>query len=221
MTESDFSILRQALVESLVEEGVIRSKIVKEAMLKVPREEFVPIHLRHYAYEDTPLPIGYGQTISAPHMVALMCEEAQLAPGMRVLEIGTGSGYHAAVIAEIVGPKGAVYSIERLAELSSFARRNLARTGYLDRVTLIIGDGSMGYPPAAPYDRIIVTAAAPEVPPPLIDQLARNGIMVIPVGDRFNQILYVVRKKSDGSIEYRTVTPCLFVPLIGRHGWDS
>ncbi|HIP65549.1 MAG TPA: protein-L-isoaspartate(D-aspartate) O-methyltransferase [Pyrodictium sp.] len=221
MTESDFSILRQALVESLVEEGVIRSKIVKEAMLKVPREEFVPIHLRHYAYEDTPLPIGYGQTISAPHMVALMCEEAQLAPGMRVLEIGTGSGYHAAVIAEIVGPKGAVYSIERLAELSSFARRNLARTGYLDRVTLIIGDGSMGYPPAAPYDRIIVTAAAPEVPPPLIDQLARNGIMVIPVGDRFNQILYVVRKKSDGSLEYRTVTPCLFVPLIGRHGWDS
>lgn len=221
MAESDFSMLRQALVESLVEEGVIRSKIVKEAMLKVPREEFVPIHLRHYAYEDTPLPIGYGQTISAPHMVALMCEEAQLAPGMRVLEIGTGSGYHAAVIAEIVGPKGAVYSIERLAELSSFARRNLARTGYLDRVTLIIGDGSMGYPPAAPYDRIIVTAAAPEVPPPLIDQLARNGIMVIPVGDRFNQILYVVRKKSDGSIEYRTVTPCLFVPLIGRHGWDS
>jgi len=221
MAESDFSMLRQALVESLVEEGVIRSKIVKEAMLKVPREEFVPIHLRHYAYEDTPLPIGYGQTISAPHMVALMCEEAQLAPGMRVLEIGTGSGYHAAVIAEIVGPKGAVYSIERLAELSSFARRNLARTGYLDRVTLIIGDGSMGYPPAAPYDRIIVTAAAPEVPPPLIDQLARNGIMVIPVGDRFNQILYVVRKKSDGSLEYRTVTPCLFVPLIGRHGWDS
>jgi len=221
MAESDFSMLRQALVESLVEEGVIRSKIVKEAMLKVPREEFVPIHLRHYAYEDTPLPIGYGQTISAPHMVALMCEEAQLAPGMRVLEIGTGSGYHAAVIAEIVGPKGAVYSIERLAELSSFARRNLARTGYLDRVTLIIGDGSMGYPPAAPYDRIIVTAAAPEVPPPLIDQLARNSIMVIPVGDRFNQILYVVHKKSDGSLEYRTVTPCLFVPLIGRHGWDS
>jgi len=111
MAESDFSMLRQALVESLVEEGVIRSKIVKEAMLKVPREEFVPIHLRHYAYEDTPLPIGYGQTISAPHMVALMCEEAQLAPDMRVLEIGTGSGYHAAVIAEIVGPKGAVSAI--------------------------------------------------------------------------------------------------------------
>jgi len=221
MTKRDFSMLRRALVEALVEEGVIRSKIVKEAMLKVPREEFVPKHLRDYAYEDTPLPIGYGQTISAPHMVALMCEEAQLAPGMRVLEIGTGSGYHAAVIAEIVGPKGAVYSIERLAELSSFARRNLARTGYLDRVTLIVGDGSMGYPPAAPYDRIIVTAAAPEIPPPLINQLARGGIMVIPVGDRFSQILYVIRKKSDGSIEYKTVTPCLFVPLVGRHGWNS
>jgi len=221
MTKRDFSMLRRALVEALVKEGVIRSKIVKEAMLKVPREEFVPKHLRDYAYEDTPLPIGYGQTISAPHMVALMCEEAQLAPGMRVLEIGTGSGYHAAVIAEIVGQKGAVYSIERLAELSSFARRNLARTGYLDRVTLIVGDGSMGYPPATPYDRIIVTAAAPEIPPPLINQLARGGIMVIPVGDRFSQILYVIRKKSDGSIEYKTVTPCLFVPLVGRHGWNS
>jgi len=154
-------------------------------------------------------------------MVALMCEEAQLAPGMRVLEVGTGSGYHAAVIAEIVGPKGAVYTIERLAELAAFARKNLARTGYLDKITLIIGDGSMGYPPAAPYDRIIVTAAAPQVPPPLINQLATEGIIVIPIGDRFNQTLYVVRKKSDGSIEYRTVTPCLFVPLIGKHGWKD
>ncbi|HIP66206.1 MAG TPA: protein-L-isoaspartate(D-aspartate) O-methyltransferase [Pyrodictium sp.] len=221
MVKRDFSTLRRALVEALVEEGVIRSKIVKEAMLKVPREEFVPSHLRDYAYEDTPLPIGYGQTISAPHMVALMCEEAQLAPGMRVLEVGTGSGYHAAVIAEIVGPKGAVYTIERLAELAAFARKNLARTGYLDKITLIIGDGSMGYPPAAPYDRIIVTAAAPQVPPPLINQLATEGIIVIPIGDRFNQTLYVVRKKSDGSIEYRTVTPCLFVPLIGKHGWKD
>jgi len=221
MAKRDFSMLRRALVEALVEEGVIRSKIVKEAMLKVPREEFVPSHLREYAYEDTPLPIGYGQTISAPHMVALMCEEAQLAPGMRVLEVGTGSGYHAAVIAEIVGPKGAVYTIERLAELAAFARKNLARTGYLDKITLIIGDGSMGYPPAAPYDRIIVTAAAPQVPPPLINQLATEGIIVIPIGDRFNQTLYVVRKKSDGSIEYRTVTPCLFVPLIGKHGWSD
>lgn len=221
MVKRDFSTLRRALVEALVEEGVIRSKIVREAMLKVPREEFVPSHLRDYAYEDTPLPIGYGQTISAPHMVALMCEEAQLAPGMRVLEVGTGSGYHAAVIAEIVGSKGAVYTIERLAELAAFARKNLARTGYLDKITLIIGDGSMGYPPAAPYDRIIVTAAAPQVPPPLINQLATEGIIVIPIGDRFNQTLYVVRKKSDGSIEYRTVTPCLFVPLIGKHGWKD
>ncbi|HIC99387.1 MAG TPA: protein-L-isoaspartate(D-aspartate) O-methyltransferase [Pyrodictiaceae archaeon] len=221
MTKHDFSTLRRALVETLIEEGIIRTKIVKEAMLKVPREEFVPKHLRDYAYEDTPLPIGYGQTISAPHMVALMCEEAQLAPGMRVLEIGTGSGYHAAVIAEIVGPRGAVYTIERLAELTAFARKNLAKTGYLDRITLIVGDGSMGYPPAAPYDRIIVTAAAPEVPPPLVSQLAVEGIMVIPIGDRFNQVLYVVRKKSSGDIEYRTVTPCLFVPLIGKHGWNG
>ncbi len=223
-TDKYFEELRRRLVEKLVREGVIRSEKVRRALLRVPRELFVPEPYREYAYEDTPLPIGYGQTISAPHMVALMCEEAELEEGMKVLEIGTGSGYHAAVIAEIVAPresdrKGHVYSVERIPELAEYARRNLERAGYADRVTVIVGDGSKGYPPAAPYDRIIVTAAAPEIPKPLVDQLKHGGKMVIPVGDRYWQYLYVVRKKCTGRVEVERKTPCLFVPLIGEYGF--
>jgi len=178
------------------------------------------------AYEDTPLPIGRGQTISAPHMVALMCEYADLEPGMRVLEVGTGSGYHAAVIAEIVAPSdaprekwGHVYTIERIPELAERARENLRRAGYSDRVTVIVGDGTKGYPEKAPYDRIIVTAAAPEVPAPLLDQLRPGGKMVIPIGDRYSQVLYVVEKTRKGEIRMKPTIPVLFVPLIGEYGW--
>ncbi len=222
----DFEELRRRLVEKLKREGYIVSRDVERAMLRVPRELFVPEELRHLAYEDTPLPIGYGQTISAPHMVALMTELAELRPGMKVLEVGTGSGYHAAVIAEVVAPSdmprdrwGHVYTVERIPELAERARRNLERAGYADRVTVIVGDGSKGYPPAAPYDRIIVTAAAPDIPPPLVEQLKPGGKMVIPIGDRYMQYLYVVEKRPDGSIKARPVTPCLFVPLIGEYGW--
>lgn len=207
-------------------EGVIRSPSVEQAMLRVPRELFVPEDLRCEAYVDQPLPIGYGQTISAPHMVAIMCEEARLGIGMKVLEVGTGSGYHAAVMAEIVAPSdaprqewGHVYSIERLPELAKRAMANLRRAGYSDRVTVVVGDGTKGYPEKAPYDRIVVTAAAPEPPKPLIEQLKPGGIMVIPVGDSFLQYLYVIEKKSDGTLDYKRVTPCLFVPLIGEYGW--
>ena len=218
--------LRRRLVEKLEREGIIRSEKVKRAMLKVPRELFVPEHLCDLAYEDTPLPIGHGQTISAPHMVALMLEEAELDEGMKVLEVGTGSGYNAALIAEIVAPRGSrkpghVYTIERIPELAKRAEENLRRAGYIDRVTVIVGDGSKGYPPAAPYDRIIVTAAAPDIPRPLIEQLKPGGILVIPVGDRYSQILYKVIKLPNGMIEKKKVTPCVFVPLIGEYGWKE
>ncbi|KSW11516.1 protein-L-isoaspartate O-methyltransferase [Pyrodictium occultum] len=217
---------RQRLVERLVHEGYIRSEHVKRAMLRVPRELFLPEDLRHLAYEDTPLPIGHGQTISAPHMVAMMTELAELEPGMKVLEVGTGSGYHAAVIAEVVAPSGTprekwghVYTVERIPELAERARFNLERAGYSDRVAVIVGDGSKGYPSAAPYDRIIVTAAAPEVPRPLPEQLRPGGKIVIPIGDRYMQYLYVVEKLPDGRLKKRPVTPCIFVPLVGEHGW--
>ncbi len=225
-SEEELAERKRRLLENLRREGIIRSERVYRAMLKVPREEFVPEEYRCYAYEDTPLPIGYGQTISAPHMVALMCEEARLEPGQKVLEVGTGSGYHAAVIAEIVAPsdepdasKGKVITIERIPELAERARRILESLGYGDRVKVVVGDGSKGFPEEAPYDRIIVTAAAPDVPEPLIAQLKPGGLMVIPVGDRVLQYLYVVEKTVDGRIRTRTVTSCLFVPLVGEYGW--
>ncbi len=220
-----FEEQRRRLIEQLKREGYIRSPSVEKAMLRVPRELFVPEELRDQAYIDTPLPIGFGQTISAPHMVALMCEEARLRVGQKVLEVGTGSGYHAAVIAEIVAPSdvdskywGHVYSIERIPELAEYAKRNLSRAGYADRVTVVVGDGSKGLPEYAPYDRIIVTAAAPRIPEPLVEQLKVGGILVVPVGDRFYQVLYIV-EKTDKGIRIRKGIPCLFVPLIGEYGW--
>jgi protein-L-isoaspartate(D-aspartate) O-methyltransferase len=159
-------------------------------------------------------------------MVALMTELAELEVGMKVLEVGTGSGYHAAVLAEVVAPSdtdrerwGHVYSIERFAELAERARRNLERTGYSDRVTVLVGDGTLGYPEEAPYDRIVVTAAAPDVPSPLISQLRPGGVMVIPIGDKFIQYLYVVRKEADGTVKMKKTIPVLFVPLVGEFGW--
>ncbi|MEB3846426.1 MAG: protein-L-isoaspartate(D-aspartate) O-methyltransferase, partial [Desulfurococcales archaeon] len=201
--------------------GFLHSEKVYRAMLRVPREEFVPPPYRDLAYEDRPLPIGYGQTISAPSIVAYMTELLDPDKGMKVLEVGTGSGYQAAVLAEIVAPSdapksewGHVYSIERIPELAEYARRNLERTGYADRVTVIVGDGSKGYPPEAPYDRIIVTAAAPRIPRSLEEQLAPGGRMVIPVGDSWDQTLYLVVKTRDGRIIREPRLPVLFVPLI-------
>ncbi len=221
---TNYYMARKRLVERLKMEGIIRSREVERAMLTVPRELFVPEHYREYAYVDSPLPIGHGQTISAPHMVALMTELLNLKEGMKVLEIGTGSGYQAAVIAEIVAPKnsknpGKVISIERIPELAEFAKRNLARAGYLDRVKVIVGDGTLGYPPEAPYDRIIVTAAAPDIPKPLLEQLKPGGRMVIPVGSKYMQYIYIVDKTPSGKIVITKDIPCLFVPLIGKYGW--
>ncbi|ADV65384.1 protein-L-isoaspartate(D-aspartate) O-methyltransferase [Desulfurococcus mucosus] len=218
-----FEEQRRLVVEGLRSLGYIRSEKTARALLRVPREAFLPPQLREYAYYDTPLPIGYGQTISAIHMVAIMTDELDPEPGDKVLEVGTGSGYQAAVLAEIVarsdpGRKGHVYSVERIPELAEYARTRLREAGYGDDVTVVVGDGTLGLPGEAPFNRVIVTAATPAVPPPLIDQLADGGRLVAPVGDRFSQRLVIVEKKG-GSITKRYGMECVFVPLIGRYGW--
>lgn len=224
ISRDEYRRQRKRLVQLLIAEGILRSPDVIRAFLLVPREEFVTFQHRLYAYYDNPLPTFMDQTISAPHMCAIMCEALQLRPGDKVLEVGTGTGYHAALCAEIVAPKfaekkGYVVSIEIFPELVRYAIENLTRTGYIDRVKVICGDGSEGYPPEAPYDAILVTAAAREIPKPLIDQLAPGGRMVIPVekGWRYQELL-LVKKLPDGSIRTEFVTGCVFVPLRGRYG---
>ncbi|GAB6944412.1 protein-L-isoaspartate(D-aspartate) O-methyltransferase [Vulcanisaeta sp. JCM 14467] len=211
----DFASARRRLVNSLKDEGIIRSDRVERAMLTVPREEFLPSYLRLYAYEDTPLEIMYGQTISAPHMVAMMCELLDLKPGLRVLEVGTGTGYHAAVCAEAMERRGVVYTIEYYPGLALYAVQNLAKLGYLDVVHVFIGDGSKGLPRYAPFDRILVTAAAPKIPPKLFEQLSSDGIMVIPIEEGLTQVLYVVTKE-DNMPHMKPVTYVSFVRM--RYG---
>jgi protein-L-isoaspartate(D-aspartate) O-methyltransferase len=189
---------------------------VAEAMERVPRERFVPDGIRHMAYEDHPLPIGEGQTISAPHMVAIMCDVLDLREGMKVLDVGTGSGYHAAVMADLVGPEGHVYSIERVPELVVFARRNLREAG-IENVTVVEGDGSGGLPEHAPYDRINVAATAPKVPEPLKEQLKVGGKLVIPVGTCYQELVLVIRTNEGFELEHHGGV--VFVPLIGDHGF--
>jgi len=208
----DFEAARRRLVSMLKAEGIIKSDRVEKAMLKVPREEFLPSYLRLYAYEDTPLEIMYGQTISAPHMVAIMCELLDLRPGIRLLEVGTGTGYHAAVCAEAMERRGEVYTIEYYPGLALYAIQNLARLNYLDIIHVIIGDGSRGLPKYSPFDRILVTAAAPKVPPRLIEQLGQGGVMVIPIDEGFTQVLYVITKE-DGGIRMKPITYVSFVRM--------
>ena len=190
---------------------------VLEAMEDTPRELFVPDRVRQMAYMDHPLPIGDGQTISAPHMVAIMCDLLDLGEGMRVLDVGTGSGYHAAVIAKLVGPEGHVYSIERVATLVAFARKNLSEAG-IENVTVVEGDGSRGLPDHAPFDRINVAATAPKVPEPLQAQLKVGGKLVIPVGTCYQELLLVVRTEEGFEMEQHGGV--VFVPLIGDHGFQ-
>ncbi len=209
---------RDRLVASLIGRGYVASQAVENAMRRVPREEFVPADIKDEAYTDIPLPIGEGQTISAPHMVAIMAEKLQLEPGLSVLEIGAGSGYHAAVSAELVAPGGHVYTIERIASLARFAEDNLKRTGYASLVTVVFGDGTKGLPEKAPFDRMFVAAGAPDIPAPLTDQLAEGGILLVPVGGRYYQdLIRVVRKGK--KLEKENLGGCVFVPLIGEHGY--
>ncbi len=217
LSMSDLEEERDRLVDSLVRRGYVTSKAVEKAMRLVPREEFVPTDIRNEAYVDTPLPIGEGQTISAPHMVAIMAEQLDLSPGQKVLEVGAGSGYHAAVCAEIVAPDGHIYTIERISSLATFAEANLKRTGYGNLVTVIFGDGTKGLPDKAPFDRIFVAAGAPDIPAPLTDQLADGGKLLVPVGGRYYQDLIKVERKGKKLIK-ETMGGCVFVPLIGEYG---
>ncbi len=185
---------------------------VMQAMARVPRHEFVPKSERRYAYENRPLPIGYGQTISQPYIVAIMTDLLKLEPGDRVLEIGTGSGYQAAVLAELVQQ---VYSIEIIGDLARRARAVLDRLGY-KQVKTRVGDGYYGWQERAPFDAIIVTAAADHVPPPLIKQLKPGGRMLIPVGSRFMTQQLVLVVKGDEGITTRLLLPVRFVPLTGE-----
>lgn len=220
---------KEELIAQYKRNGYLQSEEVIRAFRVVPREEFIGNNPKHFAYLDRPLRILANQTISAPHMVAMMVSKQclNLNIGDICLEVGAGSGYHAAVIAEIIAPTGTkssewghIYTIERIKELVDFAQENLKRTGYDDRVTVIYGDGSLGYPEKAPYDKITVAAAAPQIPPPLIEQLKANGRIVIPVGGRgFYQELIIADKKIDGSISTRTMCGVAFVPLVGKHGY--
>jgi protein-L-isoaspartate(D-aspartate) O-methyltransferase len=178
-------------------------------MASVPRHVFVPPDLRHLAYADQPLPIGFEQTISQPYIVALMTDQALLTRNSKVLEVGTGSGYHTAVIAKIARH---VWSVERIEQLSDQAAQHL-RNLEVDNVTLLVGDGAKGRAESAPYDAIIVAAAAPHSPRPLLDQLAIGGHLVIPLGDRAIQVLHVVERTYDGFRE-RAADSCRFVPLV-------
>lgn len=203
------------MVEDQIEARGICDQRVLKAFLKVPRHEFVPPEYRRDAYRDGPLPIGKGQTISQPYMVASMTEAARIEPGNRVLEIGTGSGYQAAILAEL----GAlVFTVERFRQLSNRAQEVLRSLGYT-QIDFRVGDGTLGWQAEAPFDAIIVTAGAPHLPEPLLEQLVEGGRLVIPIEDGFSQVLHVVTK-AEGEVRRERKERCTFVPLIGKHGWE-
>ena len=206
---ADFAAQRQRMVEQQLKPRGIKDERLLAAMARVPREEFVPADERGDAYEDGPLPIGFDQTISQPYIVAFMTEQLRLKPSDRLLEIGSGSGYQAAVLAELVAD---VYTIEILEPLAKTAEATLQRLGYKN-VHLKIGDGYQGWPEEAPFDAIIVTCAPDKVPQPLVDQLKDGGRMVIPVGERFAQQLYLLENKN-GQLKESATLPVRFVPMM-------
>lgn len=201
--------------EQLVPRGIIEENVLS-VFRKVPRHEFVPESETGSAYGDYPLPIGEGQTISQPYMVAAMTELLDLKKSDKVLEIGTGSGYQAAILAELANE---VYSVERVQPLADRARENLKKLGYTN-VKIKVGDGTLGWGENAPYDAIVVTAGSPEVPKSLLEQLNEGGRLAIPVGGRYSQML-TKAQKIKGKIKVTNVCGCVFVPLIGSQGWDK
>jgi protein-L-isoaspartate(D-aspartate) O-methyltransferase len=227
-TLKDFSELRRQAVEELVSEGILRDLNIIRAMSRVPREQFLPSDMQSYAYTDSPLPIGFGQTTSALHMTALFCEYGEMKLGQRVLEVGGGCGYMSCVYAEVVAPTeqptntwGHVWSAELIPQLAEVGKRNVERTGYADRVTFFQADASVGLDEESPFDLIVVTSAAPEIPKELIEQVKAGGILLIPVGGGdFYQQLMRVRKSPDGALSHENLGGVAFVPLRGKRGWD-
>jgi protein-L-isoaspartate(D-aspartate) O-methyltransferase len=208
--QTNFQAMRERMIDTQILPRDVQNAAVVRAMRRVPREFFVPEDVRPFAYDDRPLPIGRGQTISQPYIVGYMTQALQLEPTHTVLEIGTGSGYQAAVLAEIVPH---VYSIEIVPDLAESARRALAQAGY-SNVEVRTGNGYLGWSERAPFDRIIVTAAPPEIPRALVDQLAVGGVMVVPVGTAYQEIV-IITKSADGVTEKRTIE-VRFVPMVSK-----
>lgn len=213
LSDRRYERLRRELIDEIREKGIDDLDVLR-AFDQVPRHIFLPEAVHHRAYEDAPLPIGYGQTASQPSLQALYLQTLRLTPQDRVLEVGTGSGYQTALLALLAGH---VYSVERVRELSVRARDALDRLR-VRNVALLVGDGTIGWSRYAPYDAILVAAGAPAVPSALIEQLAPGGRMLIPVGDRAEQRLVLYHRTEDG-VETEELTRCTFVPLIGRFGW--
>ena len=207
---------RRRLVETVRGQGVTHPRVL-QAVADVPRHRFVPDAVLRRAYEDTALPIGFGQTISQPSIQALYLQVLEIGAGDRVLEVGTGSGYQTALLAAL---SANVYSVERIPQLAVRARQALDEVGYRN-VALLTGDGTVGWSRYAPYDAILVAAAAPDVPATLVDQLTPGGRLLIPIGDRESQTLTLVTRTESGEYEQKAVTGCVFVPLIGRFGWEA
>lgn len=211
----NYTALRNQMVDSqLIPRGIADQKVLA-AFRKVPRHLFVPENIRGAAYDDCALPIGKGQTISQPYMVAIMTELLKLKGNETVLEVGTGSGYQSALLAEL---SKKVYTIEYIEALSGTAEKLVKGAGY-NNVEFIVGDGTEGFPPASPYAGIMVTAGCPDTPKPLIEQLKDRGRLVLPVGDRYSQILTIITKHGT-EIQIEESAACVFVPLVGKYGWN-
>jgi len=216
LEKKEYAVPRDEMIEKQLRRRGIHDAAVLAAMAAVPRHEFVSEDVRAHAYDDLPLPIGSGQTISQPYIVAAMTAALHLRPGDRVLEIGTGCGYHAAVLSRLAKE---VFTIERRPELASSASATLARLGY-SNAHVHCGDGTLGLPELAPFDAILVAAAAPAVPKPLLAQLAEGGRIILPVGDTQHQELQLIEKRG-GAFPMKMLEGCRFVPLLGYHGWQE
>ncbi len=244
----EFNQIKRKLLEYYVTMNYANSQLCINAFERVARSLFVPDGQRPHSYNDSPLPIGHGQTISAPHMAFMECDALDIKPGEKILEIGSGSGYHASIVAEMCSPsneqpdnwepltqyynqsiydeytekQGSVISVERLEPLVDYARQNIDKAGYSDRIKVIHGDGTMGYEEEAPYDKILVTAAGPEVPETLKQQLKKNGKLIIPVGSKnFYQELVLMTRQGEDKWSRSNIGGVVFVPLIGKHGFEG